>query len=364
MAAGISLILTNDWELFGEGEGDFFSLQEDRLRALTRVAEKYEAKLTVFAEVGQQFAHIRESGNHPQLARIAKAWENSITNLVSCGHDVQLHYHPTWHQANYANEKWYLNLATWALLDLPEAEIVQVLAEGKSYLEALCRPARDEYRCLVYRAGAFCIQPEEKTIPLLARVGLRADSSILPGYWDYLHIDFRSLPERVGPFEHFGLQEFPVHTYQVWDSPILRRILPAFLKTPLRYGLAYDPHFEKWKKSRERVLYKLCPNPDPLRRQRQSVRRSVKRWPSFFLRKSAIVLDYDFISPGLFVLLLEKIIRRLEKEGCTERVPIVALGHANNSHTPENLDRTLELARRKLGDRLEFSTFQAVLGQK
>lgn len=359
LAATLDLIISNDWELFGEGEGDFYTLQRDRLTALMETAEKHGAPLTIFSEVGQQLAHLREADRHATLGQIARDWETSIASAISRGHDVQLHYHPTWHDARYENQTWHLNLDTWALADLPDDEIVRILSQGKNYLESVCRKAKSDYRCLIFRAGAFCIQPENRTIPLLKKVGLLADSSVLPGYWDYLHIDFRDIPHKIGPFLFGGITEFPVYTQQVWDSPLLRKIFPAAIKTPLRYGIPYDREFELWKRERDRVLHELCPKTDPLHEKRQRIRLAPGRWPSFFLRRSAIVLDYDFISPGLFVLMLENILKRAhltKKEG---RIPIVALGHANNSHTTENLDRTLQLAKTKLGDRLSFKTLSA-----
>ena len=53
----LGLIITNDWEVFGDGSGDYFELQHKPLEALLKVVEEYGAKLTVMAEVGQQWAH-------------------------------------------------------------------------------------------------------------------------------------------------------------------------------------------------------------------------------------------------------------------------------------------------------------------
>ena len=48
------IILTNDWELFGNGRGDYFEIQHNPLKELMEVISVYDAKLTIFAEVAQQ----------------------------------------------------------------------------------------------------------------------------------------------------------------------------------------------------------------------------------------------------------------------------------------------------------------------
>jgi hypothetical protein len=42
----LGLVLTNDWELYGDGSGDYFEVQERPLRSLLRAAEDYGAKIT------------------------------------------------------------------------------------------------------------------------------------------------------------------------------------------------------------------------------------------------------------------------------------------------------------------------------
>ena len=122
--ADIALILTNDWELFGEGDGDFESLQKRRLSGLLKTAEKHSAPLTVFAEVGQQFSHLHAGKSWPHLAQIAIDWELSLQDAVARGHDVQLHYHPTWRNAVFEGGRWKLDLNTWTMTDLDEIDMI------------------------------------------------------------------------------------------------------------------------------------------------------------------------------------------------------------------------------------------------
>ena len=42
----IGLVLTNDWELFGDGSGDYYELQYKPLEDLLKILKEYEAKIT------------------------------------------------------------------------------------------------------------------------------------------------------------------------------------------------------------------------------------------------------------------------------------------------------------------------------
>jgi hypothetical protein len=78
----IGLVLSNDWELFGNGAGDYFEIQHHPLQQLLDVVEGYGAPLTVMAEIGQQWAHQR-LGEHESWARdIACAWELILQDTI------------------------------------------------------------------------------------------------------------------------------------------------------------------------------------------------------------------------------------------------------------------------------------------
>ena len=53
----IGLVFTNDWELFGDGSGDYFEVQHNPLKDLLKVFDKYNAKLSIMAETFQQLKH-------------------------------------------------------------------------------------------------------------------------------------------------------------------------------------------------------------------------------------------------------------------------------------------------------------------
>src|SRR5262245_19077263 len=155
----LGLILTNDWELFGDGSGDYFEIQHRPLEDLLGVFAKYNAKLTVMAEVGQQWAHQRIGDREPWARNVVEAWESILKKTIRNKHEVQLHLHPQWLDAEYKDNKWQVNLDNWAVSSLPSETTGKIFKKGKLYLENILKPVAPSYECIAFRAGAYCIQP-------------------------------------------------------------------------------------------------------------------------------------------------------------------------------------------------------------
>ena len=136
----LDMIFTNDWELFGEGSGDFHQIQERPLREILAVLSRHQAHLTIFAEIGQQWAHRALGEKEPWARALADRWEESLRQSVKAGHDVQLHLHPTWLGAKWEDQRWNLKLSQWALASLNPTEISSALLRGRTDLENLLQP--------------------------------------------------------------------------------------------------------------------------------------------------------------------------------------------------------------------------------
>lgn len=368
----ISLVLTNDWELYGEGSGDFYQIQKNRLKSMLECVERHGAKMSIFAEVGQQWAHLKEGQESKWALNIAREWETCLQDAITRGHDVQMHFHPTWYESFHNGTEWKLNLNNWALADLSFEQIEHELKRGREYFNFLFQKVVPNYKCLCFRAGAFCLQPIDRTLLAIKSAGFVADSSVLPGYWDYLYFDYRDVLLKTGPYVlsekslnanrqgSAHILELPVHTEQVWDVPILRRLLPAWLSLRWQFGISPDFQYIKWARERDKNIKELSPMPDPLAKKRFLAKLSPFNWLSYFFRKSTFVLDYDFMQPQLFVELVRRAGLRARKKGLSE-VVLICLGHANNSHTSENLDAILRIMDKTFGDNLNYMSVQEAI---
>ena len=176
----LSLVLTDDWELRGDGSGDIRRIQFDRMRRLNKIYEDHGLRASYNAEIMQQLHHRRLGERHPELRQLAEEWEAIVLETYARGHDVQLHVHPQWSQASYENGRWSL-AGDWAITSYPREEMASMISQSRCYLESLIRRIDPEYRCISYRAGAWAIAPNEHVLSVLAEQGIVFDMSICGG---------------------------------------------------------------------------------------------------------------------------------------------------------------------------------------
>lgn len=198
----VHLALTDDWELRGDGSGDVHRLQFQPMRELVRLFNAYGVRGTFNAEMMQQLTFRKLQTRHPELKALADSWDEHVLDSFRQGHDIQLHAHPQWLDAQYQNGRWYLP-SDWSILRHEPDAAYAMLSEGKKYLENLLRPVDTTYRCISFRAGSSCIAPSPFILSLLAEVGLIFDMSIIGGLHvktQNLQIDYTDCEEDFLPF--------------------------------------------------------------------------------------------------------------------------------------------------------------------
>jgi hypothetical protein len=368
----LGLIITNDWEVFGDGSGDYFELQHKRLEALLKVIAEHDAKLTVMAEVGQQWAHQNIVEQEPWAHEIVVSWESMLKDIVQRQFDVQLHLHPQWLNAKYINNRWQLNLSEWSIGALPPSTLGAILKRAKLYLDNLLQPVCPSYECVAFRAGAYCIEPSQYVIKALLETGIICDSSVIKGLYNPPFFDYRDAFSCFMPWitssedvkyqsdSMRGLLEMPVCSYQTFDSPILRKLVSPQLFYWLFLGVLITQDDRKWldKTSQDRwQKYPLSKRPFFLEKIK-----SVRWILSNLLSKTALLLNYDFLPPKAFVKFLQAVLEEGQKaglEGVT--LPVVAVGHTKDMHGTENVARILQAVHTALPGRIVYWTLREAI---
>ena len=128
----IHLALVDDWELRGNGSGDVRELQFQPMRRLVSIYNRIGIRGSFNAEVMQQLTFRK----HPQFNTLADEWDQIVTETFRQGHDIQLHVHPQWHNAEYKDGEWNLS-SDWSILNYPPEAARRMLADAKTYLEQL-----------------------------------------------------------------------------------------------------------------------------------------------------------------------------------------------------------------------------------
>ncbi|MDD5542160.1 MAG: hypothetical protein PHX83_03220 [Acidobacteriia bacterium] len=202
MKTTIYFALTHDWELRGDGSGDIEQIQFAPMRKLLKIYAKFGARVTFLPDLMQQLSFRRLEGKHPELKRFADRWDEHVRETFLRGHDVQLHLHPQWLNAEYENGRWCLK-GDWSILTYDREAAYAMIAEGRQYLENLLRPLDAAYRCVAFRAGALAAAPSDHLLKSLADLGLQLDVSTVGGLFvshGHVQLDYRHCEETFLPF--------------------------------------------------------------------------------------------------------------------------------------------------------------------
>lgn len=363
----LGLIFLNDWELYGDGSGDYFEVQHKPLEDLQAILEDYNAKLTVMAEVGQQWAHQAVAENYTWASEVSQAWESILKDTVQRGHDVQLHFHPQWLGARYDGKNWRLRIDRLTTSSLSKAEFDRALQEGKRYLESLLKTVDPEYECFAFRAGAYCTEPSREFIASLLRAGLRCDTSVIKWVahqhlYDYSDAYSNFIPWFVDPenIKHkgaasSGLLEMPIYSLLMTDFPVLRKILHFY------YGTFISARERTWFAENRGIIERRYPTESrvlPLSPLRKFSPSNLLR---IWVQRKAVRLDYDELPAKVFVKMIRRVFYH-EEAKCGDDsdiiFPILALGHVKIMHNTDNVARILDGLNVELSDRVAYWTLR------
>ena len=177
-------------------------LMFDPAKRLLDICDRYGAKYTFYAEIGQQLNMLDAPSKKWQ--RYAQDWEVILKDAISRSHDVQLHFHPQWTAAKLVNDQWVLDYGKWHSGHVAYEVLDDWIGRGKQYLERLLQPIKRDYKVLSYRAGGWLCQPSTNLYRALKNHGITCDVSVMKGRYarfeDGSHLDFRNAVSRYQPY--------------------------------------------------------------------------------------------------------------------------------------------------------------------
>ena len=215
---------TNDLVLSRELSIDW---QRDLIQPTQRLARLLEgqgAKLTVMWDTAEYF-WLREHGQD----ETAQAISDQLCDLVSRGHDVQLHLHPAWSDVRQEGQDWIWPRPGDTAASMDPARLEDLVKRSVELMNGLFQPLRPDYAVRGFRARGYEVEPFGVIAPVLKKYGIVADSS----YHGSGPAPVRSpnLRQRV-PMEQADFIEYPILAVekQRWDfsGP------PEFATLPLR----------------------------------------------------------------------------------------------------------------------------------
>ena len=174
----LRVLFTTDYEIHGNGEGRPQDLMVDSTRRTLELFSEFGAKLTIMADVAEieRFVEYARDMGEDRFGSAAIA--EQLRQAVRTGHDVQLHIHPSYYDAEWRDGRWVQDYGNYDLARLGFPRLEALIGRGKRFLEDLLRPVQPTYRCTVFRAANWSMQPSADIVRALVGQGIEVDTSV------------------------------------------------------------------------------------------------------------------------------------------------------------------------------------------
>lgn len=339
----LSVLFTLDYEVFGDGSGDPLREQVIPTRYLMDILELYDARLTLFFEYGQYLAYQKFGLSDPWYLRRNEAITAQLRDAVSRGHDVQLHLHPTWRNAQLISGEIRLDTTSFDVSELPPTELTDLLSDGKRFLEGLLRAVDDDYRCVAFRAGAWSASRQAPYLAALAASGFLCDSSVVPGARyasSYGRFDYTQAPTELGWWRVSDRLDCPDPDGAIVELPIYARIERfAFLR-----------YVNGQYRRMSRLVKEFYPH--------KLTDRGLGFWGRLekILARSYVMADFNALDAES----LASLVRLATTDRREPWSPLVFIGHSKSCY---HLDELHRFFRSAIGKGCDFPTLSQTLGR-
>lgn len=317
----LKAVFTLDYEIHGNGTGCPYALMVEPTERLMRLFEKFGAKLTIMADIGEILRFKKYSAETGRDDFHYEAIAAQLCDAIRRGHDVQLHIHSSYFNARHENGYWVQDWSEYDFANLNVDRMDHMVKEGKQFLESLLRPIDPSYRCHVFRAANWSVCPSHNVVSVLVENGIEIDTSVFKYgrrkgrvTFDYTQTNHPLIPWRADQNdlcqEHADgkLHEFPIYAEKRW--------IVAFF-TMQRIYRAYLSRIHKFED-------KSVPKPAP---EAVVTKKSlVSRLLDLISSRHAWKADFNQCNGGQLIDALERAHRDYDRNG--DNLPFVLIGHS------------------------------------
>jgi len=347
----LKLLLTFDYELpLGGITRSFGHSLFEPVERLADILHRLKVSAVFFADI-LSYVRFKELN----VNEYTGIFEKQLRQMLMAGHDVQLHLHPHWLESRYEHGKIITSpkfkLGDYAISE-GEYTIEKIVECGVSELTGICKPVKQAYRCIAYRAGGYNFVPETgRIIKALYNNGIRFDSSVSRGYFfrsDTSLVDYREVPDLPNWYlstdGEFGKPGFE-NENTLYEIPIASKPkgvfeIPTVLKLKLKkyasrsveergYMIHTGEHVDKKDKIRQ------------------------------FFSSRMLTVDNHTYSPAYLMKILDYNVRRFMKH---DEIIMSLIGHPKSlgEYHYFLLSEFVRQAAKKYGSKLEFVTFDEI----
>ena len=343
----MDLIITIDYELYGDGSGDVFETMINPTEFFLELCKKHQIRSTVFFEV-VEYLKLQEEWDKGNamgyVSNPAQAIKDQIIKAYNEGHDIQLHIHPQWVNATYQEKGWLVDNRYWRMPQVPlnpdndfPLGLEELIKLAKNAIEDILRPIDSSYQCNIFRAGGFNIYPSEQIIPILRRNGFVADSSVFPGAYERSELsnfDYRNISNSV-PYWWIDNS-----VTEIADSSRDFLEVPVFAKKMTRIKKYDQNRIKIALKNKKSNLNKIK---GKVSKEKQGISQKIR----YFFEKEALTWDYCLFS-GSKMNRYFKLAKSIKANSDHQFHPFVLVGHSKEFLLPDTFESFIKTHRSQL----------------
>jgi len=338
----IGLVLTLDYELYGDGSGSCEEHIFGPTKLFLKICDDYGVRSTIFVEV----AEILRMKEYVYFERDMEKIEDQLIKAHETGHDIQLHIHPWWFNAEFDSGTWSMDYDLVSLCNLHADEALKYISECKTYLTELLKKSSRAYSCNAYRSGYLSMIPTENIFDALMSAEIGIDSSVFK--WGFLNsklmsFDYSNAFSNIEPWffkreDVNKLEPNPIVSYRCLEMPIYSEYQRGFrFLSRKRLSLISDVRS---------VMLDDSYSFNKLLR----VENMIKKF-RLFLRKRAKKFDFCKCTFSEMKKILNNI---LLCDLPNKYLPVVAIGHSKDFIFSGDFRKLLSYIASKYSDRIEI----------
>jgi hypothetical protein len=350
----MNIILTFDYELYGDGSGDIFTNMVEPTNKILGTLNENNIKSTIFFEV-IEYWKIKEQWDKGNKMGYIKnpviAIENQLKQACRDGHDIQLHLHPQWLNSTWGNDGWKVDNSLWRLGEFERIQnytLFDLISDGKTTLENMFTGINPSYKCHALRAGGYNILPSQNILSVMSRLGFVCESSVYPGGFEegtLSRYDYRSIDIK----KDFWYIDDDVLLDRKYKTSMIE--LPIFALPSIRIRKLF---------SKNRLISLLLNRKSAISSftAKAKTKKTLRSKILFLFRKEYLTWDFCLFSNSMHNKYLNECLRLKNQYN---RSTFTIIGHPKNFIDPKSLLNIISSARRL---NISFTTISEFCNQK
>ena len=317
----LHVIFTLDYEIHGNGDGCPQQLMVKPTDKLLRLFDQYGAKLTIMADVAEiiKFKEYKLKYNRDDY--YFDSISDQLRRAIRGGHDVQLHIHPSYFNAQHCSGRWSQDWSAYNFADLSFDTLNGMVERCKFFLTDLLQRESRTYECIAFRAANWAVSPSKNVVRSLINNGIEIDTSVFKYgkregivSFDYSNAFSEIIPWKVNEDDicsndvNGKLWEFPIYSE--------RRSLVSFL-TLMRIYRAVQTRLHRIKNISGQVK-----ESDIKEEKRRNTVDKIK----LFLEKQTWKADFNQCTGRQLIKALQCV--EAKYRGVSGGIPFVLIGHS------------------------------------